>query len=226
MWLAVSGGTLSALDSASGRPLASPVPLTKPEDFLLNDGEVALVPRPGHDGQVVLAGARDVEIWDALSGRELTRIPVPNVGKDDMAFDPSGERIALLNDKSIELWDVASAHHLRPPIPLADGQALAGFDADGYLDVLTGNPPERLAFLDMDRGQSLGSMDTGLGVKAASMVGDSVVPVDSTGDILPYELPVTAQQWHDRLCAVVNRPFTPAELALLPPGTDTDPPCS
>jgi hypothetical protein len=41
----------------------------------------------------------------------------------------------------------------------------------------------------------------------------------------PELLPLTARAWHDKVCSVVDRPFTPAELAVLPPGTDTGPPC-
>jgi len=71
-----------------------------------------------------------------------------------MAFDPSGQRIAVVTrDKTVELWDIDSATRPRPPIPAADGQKLVGFDADGYLDVLTGDIQDRLSFVDLDQGR-------------------------------------------------------------------------
>lgn len=227
MLLVVSGGALSAVDSMNGRILAPPVSLPRPNELLLGGGGVALIPRPGHAGQVALSGWRDTQIWDALSGRTIATLPVSGTGQGSMAFDPSGQRIAVVTrDKTVELWDIDSATRLRPPIPAADGQKLVGFDADGYLDVLTGDIQDRLSFVDLDQGEEAGSMDVGLGVDDTSIFGDPVAPVISIGEVLPYELPVTAQGWHDRLCAAANRAYTAAELAILPPGTDPDPPCS
>jgi hypothetical protein len=226
MFLAVTGGTLAAVDPMSGRLLAPPLALPRPGEFPRNNGSVVLIPRPGHAGQVALAGSRDVQIWDALTGHEVASIPILANGAGSMAFDPTGRRIAVLTgDKTIELWDAESAKRARPPIPAPDGQALVGFDADGYLDMLTGLAQDRLSFIDLDRGEEVGSMESVVGVDGTSIAGDPVAPVSSTDEVLPYELPVTAQGWHDRLCAVANRPFTQAELAILPPGTDPDPPC-
>jgi WD40 repeat protein len=229
MLITVSGGVLSALDPMTGRPLAPPVTLSPPG---VNDGmgmgtSDRLAPRPGHPGQVAVWGKRDVQIWDALGGRKVATIPVATPGNNSMAFDPSGRRIALLTqEKTIELWDVDTVRRLHQPIPSADTNALVGFDADGYLDILTSNG-DRLVFIDLDQGRESGSMDYGsYFLRVGSIVGDPVVPIDSIDESRPYELPVTAQTWHDKLCTVANRPFTPAELGILPPGTDTDPPCS
>lgn len=65
------------------------------------------------------------------------------------------------------------------------------------------------------------------GAVVSTISGDQAVQTNGfriTG--LRYEVPLTGQAWRDHLCAVANRPFTQAELAILPPGTDTDPPCS
>ncbi len=226
MLLVVGGGALAAVDPMTGSLLAPPVALPRPDEFLLGNGLVALIPRPGHAGQVALLGSRNVQVWDARSGHILATIPVHGRGLGSIAFDPTGQRIAVLTqDQTVELWDVESAKRSRPPIPASDGQALVGFDADGYLDMLTGYIGDRLSFVDLDRGEEAGSMETGLGVDDTSIVGDPVAPVSSMGELWPYELHVTAQAWHDRLCAVANRPFTPPELTILPPGTDPDPPC-
>ena len=131
----------------------------------------------------------------------------------------------LSRDKTIELWDVESAKPLRPPIPAPHGQALVGFDADGYLDMLTGDLQDRLSFIDLDRGRRPARWTPASGVDDTSIVGDPVAPVNSTDEVLPYELPVTAQGWHDRLCAVANRPVHPGGAGDPAPGTDPDPPC-
>jgi len=229
MLLTVSGGVLSALDPLNGRPLAPPVTVTPPG---VNDGmgfgnRERLAPRPGHPGQVAVWGERDVQVWDALTGHQVATIPVAAAGNNSMAFDPSGQRIAMLTkEKTIELWNVDTVRQLRRPIPSADTNALVGFDADGYLDTVNAGG-DGLVFVDPDQGGEAGSMGAVHGdLFDVSIVGDPVVPVDSLDESRPYELPVIARAWRDRLCAAADRPFTAAELAILPPGTDTDPPCS
>jgi len=44
--------------------------LARPNELLLGGGGVALIPRPGHAGQVALSGWRDTQIWDALSAEQ------------------------------------------------------------------------------------------------------------------------------------------------------------
>jgi hypothetical protein len=39
------------------------------------------------------------------------------------------------------------------------------------------------------------------------------------------DISLRAQDWFDHLCRLLDRPFTAAELAALPEGTDTAPPC-
>ena len=241
MLITVSGGVLSALDPMTGRPLAPPVTLSPPgvDDGMVLGKYERLAPRPGHPGQVAVWGERDVQIWDVLGGRKVATIPVTTpgnnsitvatAGNNSMAFDPSGPagRLADSGEKPSSYGTSTPyggcTSRSRPPTH----HALVGFDADGYLDVLTTITQDRLVFVDLDQGRESGSMDSVYGFpREGSIVGDPVVPVDSREEIRPYELPVTAQTWHDKLCAVANRPFTPAELGILPPGTDTDPPCS
>jgi WD40 repeat protein len=221
--LTVSGGVLAVLDPLTGRPLATPVTLGPAEEFADLDGNVVLTPRPGRPpGQLAVGGARDVQIWDAPGGRKISDIPVPARG---VAFDPSGERIAILTQsETIEIWSVEPARRLLPPIPAPDGQSLIGFDADGYLDVLTGLR-DRLMFIDLTDGDEAGSMDSVDGVDSVDNAGDPVTTVVGNNGALAYQLPLTARAWHDRLCAAANRPFTPAERDLLPPGADDGPPC-
>jgi len=63
MLLVVSGGALSAVDSMNGGDPAPPVSLPRPTTSGWAGGGVALIPRPGHAGQVALSGWRDTQIW-------------------------------------------------------------------------------------------------------------------------------------------------------------------
>ncbi|WP_028922565.1 hypothetical protein [Pseudonocardia acaciae] len=228
MLLTIYGRVLAALDPMTGRPLAPPVTLP-PRDAVDEIGYEQLVARPEHPGQVAVWGRREVQIWDARGGDRLATIPLRAAENSSMAFDRSGRRIAILTEnKTIEIWDVESVAPVRPPIASADAGALLGFDADGYLDTVSAQG-DRLAFIDTEKGQEAGAMSSVPDVRtAAALHGAPVVSVDDTrmAGARPYELPLTAQAWRDRLCAVASRPFTDAELRLLPRGTDPNPPCS
>jgi hypothetical protein len=39
------------------------------------------------------------------------------------------------------------------------------------------------------------------------------------------DVPLQAEDWFQHLCGLMDRPFTAAELQVLPEGTDTSPPC-
>jgi WD40 repeat protein len=223
MLLTTCGGALSAVDPMTATPLAPPIMLAPPGPYE-QDGTMRLAARPRHVGQAAVSTAGGVELWDVLNGRKLATIPVhPSEVGVGMVFDPSGQRIALLTqDKTIELWDVETATPVRAPIPAAGTRTLLGFDADGYLDTYG----DRLTFIDTEQGREAGTMGASNGspVEAAGP-GEPVAQVGVDGEARPRELPLTAQAWHDKLCAAANRPFTDAELRLLPPGADRDPPC-
>jgi hypothetical protein len=59
------------------------------------------------------------------------------------------------------------------------------------------------------------------------MVGNgTAIRVNGFDGSPPALVPLTAGAWRDQLCSVVHRPFTTAELPVLPPGADTEAPCS
>jgi hypothetical protein len=224
----LSDGVLSARDPGTGRPLGPPVRLGATEQERQWHRRAAVLwTRPAHRGQVVvLDRTGSLQVWDAVAGRLLGTIPTTVDGDGRVAIDPTGAQLAALTRAgTVESWDVDTTTALRAPIPMPGAKSIVGFDADGYLDVLAGNyGDERLTFLDLESGREAGSVLPGASI-VGSVTGDPVVEVRGTGGALPFEIPVSARTWFERLCAVVNRPFTPAELPILPPGTATGSPC-
>jgi hypothetical protein len=49
--------------------------------------------------------------------------------------------------------------------------------------------------------------------------------VSGNDGALPLVLPLTPAQWSEQLCRITARPFTDAERAQLPAGTEVDAPC-
>jgi len=227
-----NGGHLSAHDRATGRPLGSPVRLgDTPEVTGYLAERARLWERPGHPGQVAVNVSGRIEVWDVPSGRLVGSVDVFTEGGP--VFDPSGTRMAVPNrDRAIEVWDVDRGVPARPPIALPEQPTeLVAFQPDGYLVVrvgLNGPEPYRLVFVDLASGRESGVMRLTNDIGARDPEGRTVGlrTTSSDGGQNPEELQLTADGWRDALCGVATRPFTPAERALLPEGTDPTPPCS
>lgn len=88
----------------------------------------------------------------------------------------------------------------------------------------------RLAFLDVVTGAEAGSAETTDAIRSLriSYLAEDrrTIRLDQLGDDWIFDLPATARAWRDGLCATVGRDLTVGERSILPPGTNTDPPCS
>jgi hypothetical protein len=240
--ITIADAVLTAWDPATGRPAGQATRLGSTD---LEAGFHRTLPhmqvRPGHPGQVAVVGIDEVQIWDAPLGRLVTSLPVApwldELGsyRIPIAFDATGHRVAVLTrDRTVQLWDVDPARPVRAPIPAPATRELLGFDADGYL--VAGNvggdgvSASRLAYLDVTTGAEAGSVDTSDTIRylrIAYLDDDRrTIRLDALHDDWILDLPATAQAWRDELCATVGRELTPNERAILPPGTNTDPPCS
>lgn len=94
-----------------------------------------------------------VIVWDVESGREVTRLPLPNKLADlSLAFGPDGRTLAVWDDLKLENWDLDS-HALLNSYSLQDvtGAPTPTFSPDGRLMVLRTNPIT-LSILDVRTG--------------------------------------------------------------------------
>jgi hypothetical protein len=237
--LSLSDGVLALLDPGSGRPLYPPVTLgDSPEERRWYQLEPLMRVRPGHPGQAVVTSIDgELEVWDAVRGERLTTIPTTHRPLEEtfdwsppIAMDADGSRLALLTpDHSIEVRDVDSAALLGPPIPAPGAVDLPGFDADGHLVVLADQTSieQELRFIDVDERRETGTLTTGSTFTRGVLGPDgrALWYVGIRG-ASPYLLPLTAGAWRDALCPMLDRPFTESESRVLPPGADTEGPCS
>jgi hypothetical protein len=232
--IALADGVLSAWDPATGRGTGPPVQLGE------TDGQIRflraapfLLARPGHPGQVALLSNEDVQIWDTTAGQLVARIPTSASTENltinkPLAFDVSGERLAVLTrDRTVQIWDVATLRQTRQAVPAPTTTSLVGATSDGYLATVGDG---RIAFVDLETGVVAGAVNTKdqLSTLIPQGINDTgdVLGLQAVDDLLRLEIPATGQGWRDALCATFDRPFTPAEAALLPPGLPADPPCS
>ncbi|QYN33423.1 trypsin-like peptidase domain-containing protein [Pseudonocardia sp. DSM 110487] len=231
------GGWLSAHDRTTGHPLGSPVRLGgSPEEIAYTTAFALVWPRPGHPGQVAVNVARGgIQLWEMPSGRLVRTIET--ISEQGPVFDPSGSRMALPNgEHAIEVWDVDQGVLVRPPIAQPEQATyVVAFQPDGYLMVRAGpgaRDPVRLASIELASGRQAGVMrlaltdDVGAFNPEDQSAGLRVNSAYGVRQPNPPELRIAAGGWRDALCAVIDRPFTQSERALLPPDSDPTPPCS
>jgi hypothetical protein len=226
----LNGGWLSTYDRSTGQPLGAPVRLDGTPAAIAHISAHARVwPRPGHPGQVAVNVPGSIELWEMPSGRLIRRIET--LSDKEPVFDPSGSRMAVPNgDHAIEVWDVDQGVQVRPPVALPEQSThVVAFQPDGHLAVRvgpSGQEPYRLVFIELTSGRQAGVMRLTDDIGSLNPEDQSVGLRSSSGDRNPADLRIAAGGWRDALCGVIDRPFTPAERALLPPGADPTPPCS
>lgn len=149
----------------------------------------------------------------------------------ERAFPEDGGLLCVIGDGVLTAWDPGSAQPAGPPITLGATERQTAFHRS-FPDVHArpGHPGQvavpsntDVTLWDAVHGRLLATLPARADIETA-IADDSTFGFDlGTGTMV--DVPVTAQAWHDALCAVTDRPFTPAERDLLPPGTSTDPPC-
>jgi hypothetical protein len=237
--LSLSDGVLALLDQETGRPRHPPITLgDSPPERRWYQRVPMMLARPGHPGHAVVIGNDGgVEVWDAVRGVRLAIIPTTHAPVDELrdysmpwiAMDPSGERLAVLTpDRTVEVRDVETGALLGPPIPVPGARDLPGFDADGNLVVMAEQTSKNrvLRFIDLDEGREVGSLVTTISPSGMIGPGGRAMWFRVYGASSPYLVPLTAGEWRDKLCSMLDRPFTEPESRILPPGADTGRPCS
>ncbi|MFT7834778.1 TIR domain-containing protein [Saccharothrix sp. BKS2] len=118
---AVCEGLLTRWPADSGGPVDPPLDLDArgPE----RDGDVEVLPRPGHPDEVlVLADRRHLEVWDvrdrAARGRIAFALRAAGSDTGSLVPDPAGKRLAVRHEGgTITLWDLDTGGELVRAIP-------------------------------------------------------------------------------------------------------------
>ncbi|BCJ48193.1 hypothetical protein GCM10010168_25530 [Actinoplanes ianthinogenes] len=219
-------GLLSWWDTGTGRQVADPLPLsTGSLQERLNAGMDMLGPvRPGHPDQVVVVhpgGA--VLFWSLTERRMLFGLDAGAFRNGDaVAFDRTGNRLAVAGITETAVWELDPAPPRRRPVTSGNQNAIVGFTPQGHL-VLGGITGE-VEVWDVDPGLSLARISApGLGA-TWRLIGDQLV---SRGPAGSRVIPLDPDQWFQRLCRLSARPFTGEEQDLIRrENAPADPPCA
>jgi hypothetical protein len=219
------GGLLTAVDRQTGARLGAEVTVGSTDAVRARIREApSMTFRTGHPGQVLIATDDEVQLWDAVAGRQLGTLPVRRRG---VAVTRDGGRAAVLTDRStVEVYDLETFQQTRSPIAVSGIDTLAGFDPDGYLVGIGVQGTYSISFVDVERGRIAGTLAPGTQVHARLIRPDrSAVITGFYPGWAPGGVPTRAEDWFQHLCTLIDRPYTDDELALLPELTDTSPPC-
>jgi WD40 repeat protein len=236
--VAVDAGVLYAWDRATGELLRPPLNLVTDEQsrswFARKAGSPHLQLRPGHPDELAMNRPDgSIEIWNIREGIRVSALPLPGGHTGSLpVFSPDGATLATTtHTQMLAVMDLKTAQLVRPLIPLGESQLAVGFTADGYIATSWYHENEQetgIVFWDLRSGRAGGELRVRTpphDIQVRMSEGRGAV-VDGIRGGSPFHLPVNAQDWFDRLCAVSDRPFTPAELAVLPPGVPAEAPCT
>jgi len=173
-------------------------------------------------------------LWDIEQRRLIRTVPTRiersfDTGQfGEVLFDNTGNRFVYMGvNSTIEVWNAEAAKAARAPIAAPGVRRLLGFDSANHLVAVDeSNGYNSIKFWDLEARRESGFLRLASLLDFKSTVEDGQrISVGGTFE-MPYELPITAEQWFAHLCRTLNRGFTESERVLLPPGTDLNPPCS
>jgi hypothetical protein len=229
----MADGFVGVFDRRSGRLVGDPINLaTTPERrnfFGTSVPQLAL--QPGPEGEVTVIGPEGVELWNPGTGVQEGAIPLPSVLATGIAVDSSGTRAVVVGlDLSAQVLDLDRRAVATEPFLLPSIGLLKGFTEDGNIAILLelGDSGYGLSIWDPRTRREIAS----LRLSAAHDIGSSETTdgkqlmVYGLDGALPLMLPLTSHGWSEQLCRITSRPFTDAERALIPAGTDIEAPCS
>ncbi|MEJ3652507.1 serine protease [Actinomycetes bacterium KLBMP 9759] len=229
----ISTGMLSTIEVRTGRPLHEPVALgATPQLHHWFQRFPTISARQGHPGQAVVADETgSLLLMDTATGAVLQTIPTtwrpgltPGSQLPKYAVDRTGDRVALLTkEASVEIWDLETARMVGRPIPAPGVSKLLGFTSDGTIAVAF--EKEHAAVLDPQTGREIARLQVPSTPSASLSGNGSTMTVRTHAGEAPYALATTVGGWRDKLCAVLDRPLSTAELAQLPDGADRERPC-
>jgi WD40 repeat protein len=173
--------------------------------------------RPGSTGQVAIP-SRDghaVEIWDAVKRARLHLL----VDSEDVSspawFSRDGNHLVTVGRQTDSLWNVSTERRI-VSLPAAGG-VVSEAAGDFPVTLSTSTSPSTLTALTADGDTSSLALPTAGNPDVAAVSRDGSTMLLHRGDLESQSLlPRDPEQWARRLCGVIDRPLSGAELATLP----------
>lgn len=215
----VAAGTLAVWNSDTGQMIGVPM--------RLGPSWARARFRPGHPHQIaVYDGDGSLRLWDAQSRDVVATVPVHADTATAPAFDITGGRVAAITSQhTLRVWSLRTGRPDGPAIPVPDYTRIVGFTADGYL-LISDQLSATVTVMDFHRGRPSDPLTLPASAVDEEVENGQSLLLGNNSSILPIRFPVIARRWFGDLCDRLDRPFTHAERALLPPGAAATRPCA
>jgi hypothetical protein len=220
-----SEDVVTTWDRATGAQLYEPTRLQEPGHS--SAGSFAI--RPGRPDEVALIKGIGTELWDLRHRTRTADIPPTETMQPvALAFFPSGDRtVAATLGSNLEIRGLGDLRPVRPAFPAPGTALLLGVTQDEYILTLRDDDVHRLVFWDARRGIESGTVTLPRIHHPSDVTEDGRhVRINAFGGGVPFTMPVTAEHWAERLCAIADQPFTDQDRAHLPDGVEADRPCA
>lgn len=216
--LLICDGFLYRWDAETGAAINAPLAIGRTSDTAL------LVPGKPH--KVAIVRGDTLTVWDVELRRILKVISLGmEIAKTDISeavVDSSGSRIAIhLADERLHVWNINTGKKEFTSTSESSGN-ITGFDSQGMVVV---GGPYVITVWDLVRRMVLGpvGIPANLGPEPVLDVGQDSLDIETSGAVLT--IPLVPDVWFAELCRAANRPLAPDEVAKVPAGGLTDPPC-
>jgi conflict system STAND superfamily ATPase len=223
--VSMSRRVVTAWDRATGAQLYEPTRL--PEADFRDTAHFAI--RPGHPDEIMVIKGLGAEIWDLRQRRRVADVPlIGSLQPTALAFFPSGDRVvAHALGSNLEIRNLADLQPVRPAFPAPGTTALLGVTQDNHILTLRDDADFQFVFWDAERGSVSGTFTLPRMYRPSDLTEDGrQIRINAVNSGVPFHMPVTAQQWAERLCTIADQPFTEKDRALLPEGVEVDRPCT
>ncbi|GAA0947968.1 serine protease [Pseudonocardia zijingensis] len=201
--------------------------LRLPESEFRSSPEIAV--RPGRPDELLVVKNLGSAVWNLQQGRRIADVAATGTLQPiTWAFFPSGDRVvALTLGSNLEIRSADDMQPVRPAFPAPGTVVLLGVSQDGHVVTIRHQGVEQVVFWDPQRGAESGAFALPAMYRFSEVTEDGrELRISTESGGVPFSLPLSAQQWADRLCGIADQPFTEEERALLPPGVGFDHPCA
>ncbi|MGP4015546.1 nSTAND1 domain-containing NTPase [Saccharopolyspora sp. 5N708] len=211
-------GMLSSWDIRTGVQTRPALPTVAPVAWLALTGGPQIELRPRHPEQVVSQSDSGLSVWDLHTGKRLSTYSVPG-SQFVVSTDGAVAAVADEDRGSIAVVDLGSERVLRS-LPAQTSQ-LIGISGT-YLFAEEGMGAD-IQIWDWDKNRKMATAELDTNYEAQTVEGNAYLPDRRPG--YHERIPLDPETWFRDLCRISDRGFTPQELASLPAGVSTEPPC-
>ncbi|MFE3446119.1 trypsin-like peptidase domain-containing protein [Nocardia sp. NPDC059180] len=219
---ALYGGTLTRWRITDGQRVADPLRLWRDQvelERLSSDGGIVELDRPG---EILIGSRQGLSVWNTNERRRIRVLDFERVSQMKGMYIDSAEPVVYLARKgATEMWNAEDGTITRPTQPMPSPIDVVGVTDGGLWVSQEKESPDDVEIWDPVRGR-ITTLKLPDGSYSATVANDVLHVLYRNGTL---RINLARASMFAGLCAINNRGYTDGELAQLPIGADSAPPC-